>query len=93
MAVKYYSDKTKSFYPTEAECQKAEEALLKTENEQAAARKKDADEVQKALKELNAAREHYHEVLNTFCKKHGTYHASISSDDGYSWQDILSLFI
>ena len=100
MACKYYSDKTKKFYESEQACVDAEKALVEAETSKAAARKEDAEKVRQALVDFTKARNHYHEVLNDFCKKHGPYHTSLkpltwgeNSDWESKWSEILDLFI
>ena len=76
--MKYYSEVTKNLYETIDELNKAEKAIT----DKAAARKKDAAEVEKAYTEMVKARENYNKLLADFCSKHGAYHKTITKSDG-----------
>ena len=75
--MKYYSEVTKKIYDTTDELEKAEKAIT----DKAAARKKDAAEVENAYTEMVKARENYNKVLADFCSKHGAYHKTITKSD------------
>lgn len=63
-------------------------ALAKEKKEQALAeRKTAAEKVETARKAFNEARKTYHDELDAFCKKYGTYHYTTDGKD-----DIPSLF-
>lgn len=79
--MKFYSEQTKKFYDTESECQDAEEKYLAEKTNKAAARKADAEKVEKAFNELKAARENYNAALSDFCKKYGAYHKTLTEKD------------
>ena len=79
--MKYYSEETKKFYDSEAECAREERRVLKEKNDKAAARKADADKVEAAFSELTKARVAYTKALNEFVEKHGPYHKSFSKED------------
>lgn len=64
------------------------ERELKEKREQAAAeRKASAEKVEAARKAFNDARKTYHDELDSFCKKYGTYHYTTDGKE-----DIPSLF-
>jgi len=74
---KYYSDVTKKFYKSEAECEKAELA----EQNKSSERKNDAKEVDALYKEAVAANRKYHEAVKKFCEKWGSYHTTLTGND------------
>ena len=84
---KYYSDVTKKFYESEAECEKAELA----EQNKSSERKEDAKEVEALYKEAAAANKKYHEALTKFCKKYGSFHTTLTGNDitDYFFNDFL----
>ena len=93
--MRYYSDITKKFYSTAAECEKEEKevalAQKKKEDEakqKAAERKADAEKVDKAYKYMVDARKNYEQVLSDFCNKHGAYHKTIKSIDADETVDV-----
>ncbi len=98
--MKYYSEKTKKFYDSAADCEKEEAAIVKAEAEKTAARKADAENVEKARKELDEARkafhaayENYNKTLSDFCKKHGAYHTTVkNTKDLDGWFPLIDLF-
>ena len=54
----------------------------KREKEQLAAeRKADAEKVAAAYDEVTKAKENYRKELENFCKKHGSYHATLSEKE------------
>ena len=75
--MKYYSDVTKKLYESVDELKKAEAEIT----DKAAARKKDADKVEKAYNAYIEARKEYEKVLTEFCNKHGAYHKTYTSKD------------
>lgn len=75
--MKYYSDVTKKLYESVDELKKAEAELT----DRAAARKKDADKVEKAYDAYIEARKEYEKVLADFCNKYGAYHKTYTSKD------------
>lgn len=82
--MKFYSEKTKKIYDTEEELNKAELAVDKKK----VARETRAKEVEKAIKEAEAASEKAHKLLADFCKDYGAYHTSISNVkdfDPFDW--------
>ncbi len=79
--MKYYSEVTKKFYDKIEDCQKEENAILKTQNKLAAERKEAANKVDAAYKEYQRAATAYHEELKQFCSKYGTYHRTYSSNE------------
>ena len=80
--MKFYSEQTKKFYDSEKECAEAEEKYLTEKTNKAAARKADAEKVEKAFSELKAARENFNTALSDFCKKYGAYHKTLTEKDG-----------
>ena len=63
-------------------------ALAKEKKEKALAeRKAAAEKVETARKAFNAARKTYHDELNAFCQKYGTYHYTTDGKE-----DVPSLF-
>ena len=89
--MRYYSDKTKTLYDSVEDLEKAEKAIT----DRAAARKKDASEVEAAFNEMVKARKVYEEKLSKFCSKHGAYHKTITSKDSddnwFSLSELLDL--
>ena len=75
--MKYYSDVTKKLYESVDELKKAEAEIT----DKAAARKKDADKVEKAYNAYIEARKEYEKVLTEFCNKHGAYHKTYTNKD------------
>lgn len=75
--MKYYSDVTKKLYESVDELKKAESEIV----DKAAARKRDADKVEKAYNAYIEARKEYEKVLTEFCNKHGAYHKTYTSKD------------
>lgn len=75
--MKYYSDVTKKLYESVEDLKKAEAEIT----DKAAARKKDADKVEKAYNAYIEARKEYEKVLTEFCNKHGAYHKTYTSKD------------
>ena len=75
--MKYYSDVTKKLYESVDELKKAEAEIT----DKAAARKKDAEKVEKAYNAYIEARKEYEKVLTEFCNKHGAYHKTYTSKD------------
>lgn len=83
--MKFYSETTKKFYNTADECEMAEaefkkkmdeaEAKKKIEQEE---RKKMAQEISVAYDEYRKALQKYEELRNSFVKKFGTYHMTIT---------------
>ena len=75
--MKYYSEKTKNFYDTEKELNKAEEKFdvaLAAEKEKREQRSARAKEVEEAYK-------NYQKLLKDFIKDYGSYHMSLTSGD------------
>ena len=79
--MKFYSEETKKFYDSEKECAEAEQHYLTEKTNKAAARKADAEKVEKAAKDLKAASEAYNTALSDFCKKYGVYHKTFTEKD------------
>ena len=75
--MKYYSDVTKKLYENVDDLKKAEAEIM----DKSAARKKDADKVEKAYNTYIEARKEYEKVLTEFCNKHGAYHKTYTSKD------------
>lgn len=98
--MKYYSEITKKVYDSVDELNKAEEAV----NEKTNARKKAAEEVDKACthyievkrecdKTVEEARKHYEKALADFCSKYGVYHKSFKFDENDKLTSSLSTLI
>ena len=87
--MKYYSEVTKKVYDTVADLEKAEKAIT----DKAAARKRDAEEVEKAFEAMLTAQKNYEKVLSDFCSKHGAYHKTIKADDTdtKTWESLGAL--
>lgn len=82
--MKYYSEKLKKVYDTveqlktaEAEYDKAHAAEIKKAEE----RKRRADEITAARKDLQNAQKKYNELVNKFIKDYGSYHATYNGED------------
>lgn len=86
--MKFYSEVTKKFYDTVEDCENAEVAVKKAQEEKELAKKKlsearasRAKEVENLRKNMIAAQKAYKEALEAFVKDYGTYHFSTSSLD------------
>lgn len=97
--MKFYSENLHKLFDSEQELTEAETAALK-EKEAEEAKKKELVETRKArAKEVEAAREavyaarkEYYRLLDAFLKDYGSYHASYSSNDLASINDIFDCF-
>ena len=86
--MKFYSEVTKKFYDTVEDCESAEVAVKRAQEEKELAKKKlsearasRAKEVENLRKNMIAAQKAYKEALEAFVKDYGTYHFSTSSFD------------
>jgi SMC interacting uncharacterized protein involved in chromosome segregation len=93
--MKYFSEKTKKFYPSESECVAAEAEfdakmakIAEEKKKLAEARKERAKEVEDAYKEMQvlikAAREgekRFIELRNKFVKDYGSFHMTVSNPE------------
>lgn len=101
MAIKFYSDKTKQYYASMEEANKAEMKLHEAENlakikadrekaekeKLATERKARAAEVEAARKKMVDAQKAYKDALTAFVKDYGSYHLSTTTTE-----DIPTLF-
>ena len=94
--MKIYSEELKKLFDTVEECEKAEAAHRKAEEEKKAAEQKKAEnrkvrakEVEDALKAAAEARANYEKLLAAFCKDYGSFHYSFTDDDDF---DIFEFF-
>lgn len=92
--MRFYSDKTRKFYETLEDCEKAEKDFeVEQERKKAEAlqksndRKEAAKKVENAYNALITAKKAYHEELSKFCKQYGTYHLSLDKDGMLDWMD------
>lgn len=97
--MKYYSEELKTFFNTEKECEKAEQAYFaEVERQKAVEAKKDearkarAKEVDEAYNALKSARKKYNDLLAKFCEDYGAYHTSFTSEDAPSVSSLLDFF-
>ena len=96
--MKYYSDKTKKLYDKVEDLQTAETSYDKARAEEDAKqrdRKRRADEVKNARKELVNAHKNYNDKLTKFIKDYGSYHETYTDNDSDSISTsdiILKLF-
>lgn len=86
--MKAYSEKTRKFYNTVEECEKAEKeyddqrALVEAKRKELAdARSTRAKEVEDAFKAVIEADKKYHELLKKFMKDYGNFHATYQDDN------------
>ena len=82
--MKYYSEKLKKVYDTVEQLQKAEAEYDKAhaaEIKKAEERKRRADEIAAARKDLQNAQKKYNELVNKFIKDYGSYHATYNGED------------
>ena len=93
--MKIYSEELKKLFDTVEDCEKAEAAHRKAEEEKKAAEQKKAEnrkarakEVEDALKAAVEARAKYDKLLQDFCKDYGAFHYSFTNDD----EDIFDFF-
>lgn len=84
--MKYYSEITKKTYDTEDECLEAEKAV----SDEKAERKEAAERVDELMKVYLDAKKAYYDELDKFCKKFGSYHKTITSNDLSGIYDMLS---
>ena len=90
--MRYYSDVTRKFYEDPDACKEAEEAY-KAEQEKKEAealrksneRKEAAKKVEDAYNALAAAKKAYNDELSAFCKKYGSFHMTLSTNDIEDW--------
>ena len=96
--MKYYSDKTKKLYDKVEDLQTAETSYDKARAEEDVKqrdRKRRADEVKNARKELVNAHKNYNDKLTKFIKDYGSYHETYTDNDSDSISTsdiILKLF-
>lgn len=97
--MKFYSENLHKLFDSEKEltdaelaAQKAKEAEEAKKKELTETRKARAKEVDAAREEVYAARKKYHTLLDAFVKDYGSYHASYSSHDLASIDDIFDCF-
>lgn len=92
--MKYYSEKLKKLFDSEAELVKAESAATAEATKQEKLRK-EREEAAKAidekLKEKIRVTKEYNNMLADFCKKYGKYHKTITDSDisAYTGGDIF----
>ena len=82
--MKYYSEKTKKIYNTVEEIKEAEKQYDEAhaaEVKKAEERKRRADEITTARKNLQNAQKKYNELVNKFIKDYGSYHATYKDED------------
>ena len=82
--MKYYSEKLKKVYDTVEQLQTAETEYDKAHAAEIAKqkeRKRRAEEINKARKELVNAQKNYNELVNKFIKDYGSYHATYNDED------------
>lgn len=86
--MKFYSQKLRKIYDTEADLKKAEALVEKAEAEKLAkeklkkeARATRAKEVEIALEQAAAARKKADELMNAFVKDYGYFHYSYKTED------------
>lgn len=97
--MKYYSEELKTFFNTEKECEKAEQAhFAEVEKKKAIEAKKNevrkvrAKEIDEAYTALKSARKKYNDLLAEFCKDYGAYHTSFTSEDAPAISSLLDFF-
>jgi hypothetical protein len=98
--MKIFSEKTKLFYPTVADCEAAEAEfdakMAKIEAEKKAladARKERAKEVEAAFLASREAEKKYLELRNAFVKDFGSFHMTIRNQEiPYPFDDLFKYF-
>lgn len=97
--MKYYSTELNELFDSEEALVKAEKAEVeKKEKAEAELKAKKADrakrakEVEKAFKDAMKAQQQADELLNSFIKDYGSFHATFDSDDFYGNNLMFSLF-
>lgn len=101
--MKFYSELTKKFYNTTQECEKAEVEFKKSLDEEEAKKKAEqkerkemAQEVSSAYDDYRKALQKYEELRNSFVKKFGTYHMTITDSSMKTpfsiFEDFFSIF-
>lgn len=97
--MKYYSTELNELFDSEEALVKAEKAEVekkkKAEAElkaKKADRAKRAKEVEKAFKDAMKAQQQADELLNSFIKDYGSFHATFDGDDFYGNNLMFSLF-
>ena len=68
--MKFYSEKTKTFFDSVKDCEKAEKEF----DEKQAVKLKEKEERAKMAKEVDEAYKHADDLLKQFCEKYGAYH-------------------
>lgn len=82
--MKYYSEKLKKLFDSEAELVKAENAAATEATKQEKIRKEReaaAKAIDEKLKEKVRVTDEYNKMLSDFCKKYGKYHKTITNND------------
>lgn len=79
--MKYYSEITKKFYESSKECEADEAKVTQEQNQKNFARKAAAEKVETAYKAYTKAAKEYHEALQEFCSKFGTYHKTYTTNE------------
>lgn len=82
--MKYYSEKLKKVYDTVEQLQEAEKKYDEAhavEIKKAEERKRRADEIAAARKDLQNRQKKYNELVNQFIKDYGSYHATYKDED------------
>lgn len=78
--MKYYSEKTNKLYDNADDLKSAEKDFDKRQ----AAEKEKRDMRTKRAKEVENAYKAYTQLLNDFIKDYGSYHTTITSNDGFT---------
>lgn len=82
--MKYYSEKLKKLFDSEAELTKAENAVTAEAAKQEKIRKEReaaAKAIDEKLKEKVRVTDEYNKMIADFCKKYGKYHKTITNSD------------
>ena len=82
--MKYYSEKLKKLFDSEAELMKAESAATEEATKQEKLRKEReaaAKAIDEKLKEKIRVTKEYNSMLADFCKKYGKYYKTITDSD------------
>jgi len=81
--MKFYSEKTKELYETEADLTKAEVAYDEKHSKELARKKERAEaakKVEDAFKEADKAKKNAMDLLTQFCKTYGSFRTQIDSE-------------
>lgn len=87
--MKFYSEKLKAFYDSEADCVKAEKDYEEKTKHEEEEKKRKASERKERAKKVEEAYNYYHKLLKEFIEDYGYFHMSI---DEKSFDPVFDMF-